>query len=395
MNRGIPISGAGCLCAAGPNLEAALDALLEGRRQPAPPRRFRTSHPFAYPVFELQDLEEPADILRTSFLGLLAARGALEDAGIKPGDLTPTRVGVIMGTTIGCALSDEEFCRAHRGGVTLAPTALRRILDSNPASIIAQAFGFEGPRQTVVNACSSSTDAIGIGAAWIREGRCDAVLAGGADELSRMTANGFISMKITDAAPCRPFDRHRRGLNLGEGAAVLVLESEATLRSRGIPARAHLLGYGSACDAHHQTAPHPEGTGLRKAIKVALAESGLSPNELAFVNAHGTGTPENDLVESRVLAQELPVVPYLSTKGGTGHTLGAAGAIEAAFTIACLERGEIPPSLGLVEPAPELGPPPVTRRTPVQGRAALSQSLAFGGSNAVVILGRGERRCFR
>lgn len=395
MNRRIPISGAGCLCTAGLDLEAAVAALLEGRRQPASPRRFHTSHPFTYPVFELPEIVEPAHLLRTSFLGLLAAKAALEDAGIKLGDHPSTRVGVIMGTTTGCALSDEDFCRAHRTGATPASSALQRILDSNPASVIAEAFGFEGPRQTVVNACASGTDAIGLGAAWIREGLCDAVLAGGADELSRMTVNGFISLKITDQAPCRPFDRDRRGLNLGEGAAVLVLESAAALRARGVPARAHLLGYGSACDAHHQTAPHPEGTGLRSAIHWAMAEAGLSPRDLAFVNAHGTGTPDNDLVEGLVLAQELPGVPYLSTKGSTGHTLGAAGAIEAAFTISCLERGEVPPSVGLVKPDPELGPPPVTRRTPIQGRTALSQSLAFGGSTAVVILGRGERRCCR
>jgi len=292
-----------------------------------------------------------------------------------------------VGTTVGSALSHEAFCRAHRAGEDPDLAPLESVLQGNPAQVIARAFGFRGPLQTVVNACASGTDALGLGASWIEGGLCDVVVAGGADELGRVTYNGFISLKITDPAPCRPFDRDRRGLNLGEGAAMVVLESERSRSRRR--ARAFLLGYGAACDAHHQTAPHPEGLGLRRAIAEALSSApGAS---LAFVNAHGTGTPDNDRVESLVLADILPGVPYLSTKGCTGHTLGAAGAIEAVFTALCLERGRIPASLGFEAPEPGIPGAPVSRPTYIVGDAALSTSLAFGGNNSALLIGLGER----
>ncbi len=253
--------------------------------------------------------------------------------------------------------------------------------------MIAREHGLRGPCQTVVNACSSGTDAIGIAASWIRAGVCDAVIAGGADELCRVTLNGFASLRLTDPGPCRPFDRQRRGLNLGEGAGMLLLVSDETARRLARPARAYVLGYGSACDAYHLTAPHPEGTGLKRAIGEALAGSGRSVSEIAFVNAHGTGTPDNDRVESRTLDALLPGVPFHSSKCFTGHTLGAAGGIEAAFTVACLEQGRIPANVGLAQPDEELPAHPVQEVTTVSGRLAMSQSLAFGGNNAVVVFG--------
>ena len=261
---------------------------------------------------------------------------------------------------------------------------------SSPASVIAREFGLTGPCQTVVNACASGTDAVGLAASWIRGGVCDLAIAGGADELGRITYNGFISLMISDDSPCRPFDRDRKGLNLGEGAGMLVLESAESRARRGSRARSFLLGYGSACDAHHLTAPKPDGEGLRRAIAEALACCGTPAEAISFVNAHGTGTPDNDRVESRVLADLFPGVPFLSTKGYTGHTLGAAGAIEAVFTVACLERGMIPASAGFTTPDPELAGAPVTECTKIAGRVALSESLAFGGNNSVILLGPGE-----
>jgi 3-oxoacyl-[acyl-carrier-protein] synthase-1/3-oxoacyl-[acyl-carrier-protein] synthase II len=152
-----------------------------------------------------------------------------------------------------------------------------------------------------------------------------------------------------------------------------------------------VVGYGGACDAHHLTAPHPEGAGLKRALQEALAACGAGPGDIAFVNAHGTGTPDNDRVESRTLAEVLPGVPFLSTKGFTGHTLGAAGGIEAALTLACLEQGRIPASIGFAETDPELPVSPVREATATPGRLALSQSLAFGGNNAVIVFEKGER----
>lgn len=384
----VAITGLGCICAAGKNLDDCMIALYRGERAPAAPKRFSSSHPLRYPVFAVPGFEEPPEMLRTSALGLHAAEEALADAGLDPESLRGLRVGVCVGTTVGSAMNNEAFCRDYRAGLDPDLEPIERILRSNPAAVIARAFKLTGPCQTVVNACASGTDAIGLAASWIRGGLCDLAIAGGADELGRITYNGFISLMITDDAPCKPFDRERKGLNLGEGAAMLVLESEASLRRRGHRPCSYLLGYGSACDAHHLTAPKPDGEGLRTAIAEALACCAIPAKEIAFVNAHGTGTPDNDRVESRVLADLFPGVPFLSTKGYTGHTLGAAGAIEAVFTIASLECRLIPRSAGFTTPDPELGGRPVGECTKIEGSVALSESLAFGGNNSVILLGR-------
>ena len=384
----VAITGLGCVCAAGLNLDDCMASLFRGDRNPTPPVRFSSTHPVRYPVFEVREFREPPELLRTSGLGLHAAREALADAGLDKKGLSGMRVGVCVGTTVGSALNNESFCRAYRAGEDPDLAPIERIMRSNPAALIAREFNLSGPCQTVVNACSSGTDAVGLATAWIRAGICDLAIAGGADELSRITYNGFISLMIADSSPCRPFDRERRGLNLGEGAGMLVLEGEGFRIKRGQRARGFVLGYGSACDAYHLTAPKPDGAGLKSAIAEALACGGTNAADIAFVNAHGTGTPDNDRVESRVLAEVLPGVPFLSTKGYTGHTLGAAGAIEAVFTAACLELGRIPANAGFVTPDPDLGGSPVREITPITGSVALSESLAFGGNNAVIILGK-------
>lgn len=397
LHSPVAVTGAGCLCAAGANLNACMDTLLAGRRNPLPSARFRTDHPLRYPVFEVAESFFPAqfpdagDLLRTSRLALAAADEALCDAGLAAEDLKGLRVGVCIGTTVGSAMNNEAFYRDYRQAQHSEMAAIERYLRSNPATSVARHFGLRGPVQTVVNACSSGTDAIGLAASWIRAGLCDLVLAGGADELCRVTCNGFNSLMITDTEAVRPFDHRRKGLNLGEGAAMLVLESETLRLGRGRRARAQVLGYGSACDAHHLTAPCPDGSGLRRALGEALQTAGLQAQDIAFVNAHGTGTPDNDRVESRVLALVLPQSPFLSTKGFTGHTLGAAGAIEAAFTLASLEAGVIPASIGFSAADPELAVCPVRETTTISGSVALSQSLAFGGNNAVVVLGKGAQ----
>jgi 3-oxoacyl-[acyl-carrier-protein] synthase-1/3-oxoacyl-[acyl-carrier-protein] synthase II len=391
------ITGIGCICAAGRDLAAAMTSMAAGRRAPQPPVRFATGHPKRYPVFGIPDEFIPADLLaRTDLLlttrfALAATRQALADAGWDPAALRAARVGVCLGTTVGSALNIEDFYREYRAGGQPDLETIERFLRSNPAAAVSRELGLDGPVQTVVNACSSGTDAVGIAAAWLRAGACDVALAGGADELCRIIYNGFISLMITDDQPCRPFDRTRRGLNLGEGAAVLVLERPADAAARGARARAKVLGYGAACDAYHLTAPHPEGRGLRRAFAEALATAGVAPEDVAFINAHGTATPDNDRVEGRVLRDLFPRTPFVSTKGYTGHTLGAAGAIEAAFTVACLEAGSIPGNVGFAEADPEIGATPAALPLAIRGGVAISDSLAFGGNNAVLVLGRGDR----
>jgi 3-oxoacyl-[acyl-carrier-protein] synthase-1/3-oxoacyl-[acyl-carrier-protein] synthase II len=373
-----------------------MQSLFAGRPSPKPPTRFSAEHPTDYPVFEVPDtvhLSESSrqpDIMLTARLGLTATREALDSAGWNREMLRNKRVGVCIGTTVGSAMNNEAFYREYRSGKHPRMDAITRFLNSNPAQVIAREHDFNGPCQTVVNACSSGTDAIGIGASWIRSGLCDVVFAGGTDELCRVTYNGFISLMITDDEPCKPFDAERKGLNLGEGAAILVLEADALCRSRKHQPRTLVTGYGSACDAYHLTAPAPDGKGLKQALASAMAECNLNIADVAFINAHGTGTRDNDRTESQVFDELLPGVPFLSTKGYTGHTLGAAGAVEAAFTIACLEADKIPASAGLKTPDPELPVTPVQNETVTQGRFAVSQSLAFGGNNGVLIFGKGD-----
>lgn len=392
----IAVTGVGCLCAAGSNFKQCMGALFCGSCVPNPPTRFSSDHPTAYPVFEILELPPPVgsndpqpDIMLTARFALRAAEEALGNAGLNRKILQAKRVGICIGTTVGSAMNNEEFYREYRSSNRPQMAAIHRFLNSNPARAIADHYGLSGPCQTVVNACSSGTDAIGLGAAWIRSGICDIVIAGGADELCRVTYNGFISLMITDELPCRPFDVDRKGLNLGEGAAMVVLESEALCRERNQPPRALFLGYGSACDAYHLTAPAPDGRGLKQAIAAAMAACHESVDNIAFINAHGTGTADNDRVESLVLNELLAGAPFLSTKGLTGHTLGAAGAIEAAFTIGCLEAEKIPASMGFATPDPNLAAVPVQKESAVIGTIAMSQSLAFGGNNAALIFGKG------
>ncbi len=390
MNRAVAISGAGCLCAAGMTLEQAYAAMLKGKRDPQPPRAFRSDHLEPFPVFEILAQLPVAvaedELLRTTRLALCAVSEALADAGLTSAELKKLRVGVCIGTTVGSAMNNEEFYAEFRSGADPAMLPIDRYLRSNPAAAIARHYRLDGPCQTVVNACASGTDAIGLGAAWIRSGRCDIVLAGGADELCRVTYNGFAALMIAASEPVRPFDARRKGLNLGEGAGILVLESDQLLAGRNKTPRGYLLGYGSATDAYHLTAPHPDGSGLRRALDEALQTAGVTAEQMAFVNAHGTGTPDNDRVESLVLGEIFPGVPFVSTKGYTGHCLGAAGAIEAALTLIGLEQQQIPANAGFETPDPHLLNQPTAHVTSLSGTIALSESLAFGGNNSAIVI---------
>jgi 3-oxoacyl-(acyl-carrier-protein) synthase len=391
QNPGVAVTGLGAISTLGLDLEENLRALFAPRRPPRPPRRFRLEHRLGYPVFELPPGpfdDEPHNLSRTCRLGLAAARQALANAGWELSELAGLRVGVSLGTTVGGTLNSEPFYRAWKNREHPGLDPVKRFLRSNPAEAVGHALELvSGPRLTVVNACTSGADAIGIGAGWIRQGLCDLVLAGGCDELCRTIGNGFISLMVVADGPCRPFDRHRNGLNLGEGAAVMLLEAENLAQKRRRDrVRGRIAGYGTACDAWHLTAPHPEGRGLRQALRRALTEARAEPDEIAFVNAHGTATRNNDQAEGEVLREELPGIPFFSTKGHTGHTLGAAGALEAAFTLEMLRRGRIPASAGFSEANPKIGLEPTTSEQEISGRLALSQSLAFGGNNAVLAL---------
>jgi 3-oxoacyl-[acyl-carrier-protein] synthase-1/3-oxoacyl-[acyl-carrier-protein] synthase II len=312
-------------------------------------------------------------------------------AGAGSLEVAPDRLGIFLGTTSGCTFNDEDFFMQFRAGGEPDIAPFGQYLDNDVARVVADYVGARGPVVTVANACASGTDAIGCGAAWLRSGVCDLVVAGGADELCRFPYLGFISLQNTSPERCRPFDLHRKGLNLGEGAAIVILEREEDARRRGARILARLSGYASASDAYHPTSPHPEGRGLRKAMHLALRAAGLEATEIAFVNAHGTGTAENDRVEGRVLADLLsPSLRIFSTKGYTGHATGAAGAVEAVLTIRNLLDQRVPRSGGFQTADPECAVVPTTETRDVRCRAAISNSLAFGGTNSVLVFRRGD-----
>lgn len=410
MKTGEPlavVTGMGAVSSLGLNLTSCMDNMFNAPPVPAPPRRFSTDHAVAYSVFSLPGFSDcnlsdsnlpdsglanfnlerrERELSLTAQMAIVAAREALADAGLDRESLKGKTVGVCMGTTVGAVLNNDPFYIQYRQGKRPSMEPIIRFLSSNPAQAVASALDLSGPVQTVVNACASGADAVGVGAGWIRSGLCDLVIAGGTDELCKVTYNGFISLMITDSEPCRPFDAGRRGLNLGEGAAALVLEPHAGNSSPlGERVRAGIVGYGSACDAYHLTAPRPDAKGLCSALEIALAQGGTDIADIGFVNAHGTGTRENDRMEMTVFQDHLPGIPFFSTKGYTGHTLGAAGALEAAFTIASLNMGKIPGSRGFSTPDPDFTVTPISNVKSINASTAISQSVAFGGNNVVLV----------
>lgn len=326
-----------------------------------------------------------------------AAEEALAEAGLPPGAACRS-AAVFFGSSTGGMLESEEFLasllasgpRRARGG-RLATQQF-----NGPGDAVARAIGAAGPVVTVSSACASAAMAIGEALRTLRRGETDVALAGGADSLCQLTHAGFNALRSVDERPCRPFRRDRAGLTLGEGAAVLVLETAASARRRGAFPLAVLAGAGTTCDAHHMTAPHPEGTGAAEAIAIALSDAGVAPAEVDFVNAHGTGTPLNDAAETRALeavfGDRAGRIPVTSTKALLGHLLGAAGAVEAVVTVLGLLRREVHPMPEAGEDDPEIGLDLVLGRPRSLERAecAVSANFAFGGANAAVVFRRPE-----
>jgi 3-oxoacyl-[acyl-carrier-protein] synthase II len=262
------------------------------------------------------------------------------------------------------------------------------------AAVVAQGLGLFGPRETVSTACSSSALAIAMAGDAIRRGDTQVAIALGTDGLCRLTYAGFDALQALDPEPCRPFDAERRGLSLGEGAGALVLESVDHARARGVRPRALLLGHATTSDAHHVTAPHPEGAGARAALDDALAAADVRPALVDYVNAHGSGTRQNDAVEVGVLravfGERLVQIPVSSSKSQLGHCLGAAGALEAVVTVLALDEGIVPATVTLGRPDPEWADLDLVPRAGRRARldVAVTSSYGFGGHNVSLVLGR-------
>lgn len=390
----VVVTGMGVVSAAGWTLDETWQAIAEGRGGLRALTLFESQRCGSLPVGEVTG--DPAlrsglpGGSRSDHLAMWAAAQAWADARLDPASFAPDRGAVVLGALTGGMMFTEELLRQlHRGEL---PDA--RHLDDraccNATDRIAERFGLHGFRATVSNACASGGAALGLGCDLIETGEADVVLAGGVDSLNRVVLNGFNSLMLVSPDGCRPFDAERKGMSVGEGAGVLVLESEAHARGRGAHVRAWLAGRGNTCDAYHVSAPQPEGRGLSEAMRLALAGAGLPPSAVGYLNAHGTGTADNDPVEAKairaVFGDTLPAVS--STKRFFGHTLAAAGAIEAIVTVLAIERQAIPPNLGLRTVDPKIPLTPVTRYRPASFDVAMSTSLGFGGNNSALLFRR-------
>lgn len=330
---------------------------------------------------------------RSDRMGVHAAAEAVADGGLIDGALDRERVGVMLGAGTADLLRNEDYYRTWMtAGIERArPSDAWNHFSSTPVDVIAHRFGFEGPRSCVVAACSSSTIAIGQAADAIRSGRADAVLTGGTDGLARLTFSGFNALRLMDPRPCRPFDRSRAGMNIGEGAAILVLEDLERARRRGVRIYAELAGYGLACEAFHATAPEPNGRPVAAVVSAALRDARLDPGAVEHISAHGTATTQNDTAEARgfryVFGDRTAGIPVTSIKSMVGHCLGAAGAIEAAALAMTIRDGVVPPTIHHEETDGECPLDIVANQARDQPiRCGVSTSLAFGGNDSAVVM---------
>jgi 3-oxoacyl-[acyl-carrier-protein] synthase II len=398
--RRVAITGIGILSGLGTTREATWDAMLQGECAIRDLTLFDTEGYRARCAAEVPAWDTDALTpyqrrrwSRSDQLAVLASREALEDAGLAGAGIAPSRIGVVLGAGTGDLLRNEDyyFTMLRQGLGRTRPTWIYNHFSSTPTDVVASHFGFEGLRSCMVSACSSSTIAIGHAADAIADGRLDAAVCGGTDALSRLTFSGFNALRVMDPAPCRPFDASRAGMNIGEGAAILVLEAWESARRRGAAVYAELAGYGLSCEAFHPTAPEPEGQAIAATIHAALRAAQVQPSEVDHVNAHGTATPQNDRAEARglrrVFGERAAHIPVTSIKSMIGHCLGAAGALEAATLALTISRGVVPPTIHHDRTDPECGLDIVAntpREVPV--RCGVSTSLAFGGNDAVVVM---------
>jgi 3-oxoacyl-(acyl-carrier-protein) synthase len=376
-----------------------MECLYAGLRSPKPPARISYRLDKNYPVFEVAGLDALTNDL-SFYFAETAIQEALVQAGLDQEILSKSRVGVFLGSTAGCFFNREDYYRNIRNRATGDPEAqnqtnsdpsllAKQLLNGSIAHQISRKLNLTGPAMTLSNACSSGTDAIGLAAAMIEKGVCDVALAGGCDEIVRMVYLGFISLMNTSDEPCLPFSKSRKGLNLGEGAGICVLESRASAGQRGAKILGFIEGYATVSDSYHITAPEPSGRGLRKAFQSVLQQAGIGPKDVAFINTHGTGTMENDRVEGRVIADIFGKdMAVTATKAYTGHTLGAAGGLEAVITTQCLIDQKIPGIPDYDDYDPGCGIEPHRGIKEISGQYACSSSLAFGGVNSVIVIRR-------
>jgi 3-oxoacyl-[acyl-carrier-protein] synthase II len=395
------ITGIGVVSSIGLGKEAFFAALQAGQSGISPVEAFDTSslgRTFAGEVkgFRPQDHLTSAEVRRTgrcAQMALAATRMAVSDARLEPEDMRGPRTSVVLGTTMGEAGLLEEFDHAwiRRGRSGVRPAQLPKYGSTLLPIHVARAVGAEGAVMTLPAACAAGNYAIGLAADLLRANKADVVITGAAEMLQELQYAGFVRLAAMATSRCQPFDLNRQGLILGEGAGVLVLESEKNAVRRGARLLAEVGGHGMTCDAYHITRPHPDAAGSVGAMRQAIERSGLTPNDIDFVNAHGTGTRHNDSAESKVMGDVFGerAVPISSMKSMLGHCMGAASALEAIGCVMTLETGIYPPTIGYETPDPECQVA-VVANTARHGKAdiVLNNSLAFGGYNSVTCLAK-------
>jgi 3-oxoacyl-[acyl-carrier-protein] synthase II len=398
-SRRVVISGMGIFCSIGRNVEEFLQSLEEGKIGIGPITLFDTSKYPSKIGAEIRDYESEEffskkdlkRLSRTDQFALVAAEEAIKDSGIQ--SFPAEQVGICLGAGAGGMSEAEIYHREILLEGKSNPSLLLPFIPSFTTGRVAERFGFSGPKATVTTACSSSATSIGYGADLIRSGKAQAVLCGGSDALSELIFGGFNSLKAMDPSPCRPFDRRRAGMSLGEGAGILVLESVEAAVKRGAKIYAEFLGYGIGGEAYHITSPEPTGTAEARIIEQAIEESGIEPSEVDYINAHGTGTPLNDKVETlsikKVFGERIYSIPVSSIKSMVGHCLGSAGAIEAVASILSIMHGFVPPTVNHQEGDEDCDLDYVPGKPrQMEVKVVLSNSFAFGGNCTTLVFGK-------
>jgi 3-oxoacyl-[acyl-carrier-protein] synthase II len=404
MRQRVVVTGCGVVSAAGTELEPFWRALMAGTNFMRPLRQFTCTGMDGLVGAEVElphadDLDPAVDQdarrSRCAQLALAAARRALADASLPVEGAWRDRTGVVVGSTMAeerqASDLDDRWAAAGLNGID--PGFLPRAEPHRLAALVARAHRLGGPALVTTTACSSGNAALALAYDLVASGAVDAVVAGGADTFTRAVFTGFLRLGALSKTFCRPFDKRRDGVTFGEGAGVLLLEGLDHARRRGARIRAEVAGYGISNDAHHITAPEPNGEGFARAMRQALATSGTAPEQVSYVSAHGTGTQYNDLGETRALkavfGERARQIPMSSIKSMLGHSNGAASAIEAVACTLALDQQAVPPTANLTEPDPECDldyVPGVGRAQPVS--TCFNLSAGFGGFNVCLVLSR-------
>lgn len=412
MRRTVVVTGIGVITPVGNDRETFWSALIAGRSGIGPITRFdATNFPCriagevkGFNPLDWVERKEAGRMDEYAIFALAAAVQAMRDAGLERGTANADRMGVIVGSGIGGIRTFEEQHIRYlaKGNQVVSPFFVPMLISDIAAGLISMRWGLKGPNYGVVSACATASNAIGDAMRLIRYGDADVILAGASEAtITPMALAGFGNMKALSRrndAPeraSRPFDANRDGFVMGEGAGILVLEAEEHARARGAHIHGELAGYGATADAHHITAPAPGGEGAIRAMRRAMEDANITPEEVDYINAHGTSTPYNDKNETAaihaVFGEHARRVSVSSTKSMTGHLLGASGGIEAAASLLAIRDGVIPPTVNYQTPDPECDldcTPNVPKRREV--RIAMSNTFGFGGHNAVLVMKRME-----